>query len=362
MKTLIRPVALSIFLYMLFNVTGIANATTLSEVLDGIDSVRKPSALNSLSFMGDLRLDLVEESAGLVPEQANFLAAWRSPDDWFSTWELSGALASGLDSVAGGSGHIALDHLTLSRPDFVDVLTITWDVEYQGTALWDGEPAWQLICRPKDIQSTLPDFNLVVRKDDFVPLRTGVDFIDGSSATTDLEWITIDNVLVPAKFTTSFGRSIGPLKGFATTFFNHEINPDLSGIDFPGTSGTLITQPNDAIDEGPSVYDELYHGFADDPITASIEDSSGTYTSLEFTFSLYVEDLDMINELNNRKSAITDLAIQIVSGWDWSGDDGLSTPSGKWDCGREIMRSINELLITEAITDFYFLDFEPLED
>ncbi len=360
MKTLIRPVAL-VIVCMLFGTIGIANATTLSEVLDGIDSVRKPSALTSLSVMGDLRLDLVEESTGLVPEQANFLAAWRSPDDWFSTWELSGALASGLDSVAGDSGHIALDHLTLSRPDFVDVLIFTWDVEYQGTALWDGEPAWQLICRPKDIQFAMPDFTMIVRKDDFVPLRTGVVFLDGTTATTDLEWITIDNVLVPAKFTTSFNRSIGPMKGFATTFFNHEINPDLSGIDFPGTGGTFLTQNDSSIDVGPSVYDELYHGFADDPITTSIEDSSGTYTSLEFTFSLYVEDPDMINELNNRKGAITDLTIQIVSGWDWSGDEGLSTPSGKWDCAREIMRSINELLITESITDFYFLDFEPVE-
>jgi hypothetical protein len=359
MHTRLKPIGMIASALVFLALAGAAVATTLNDVLVGIDSVKKPADLTSISFMGDLRVNLDEDTAPIVPRQANFLAAWKAPDEWFCTWELSGELATGLNSVGASGGHPAVDHVLLSRPDLMGILTFSWNAEYQGSAVWDGEPAWQLRFSPIDRTVDLPSFNMIIRKDDFVPLRTTVQFEDGPTATTDLTWTEIEGVLVPSKFTTRFNPAVGPLSGFETTFFNHDINPDLSGIEFPSEEGALLTGNDADIDEGPPVFEELYHGFADDPIVAPIEDSSGTYEKLSFTFSLYVEDPDVVDELDSRHGEIVDLAIDVLADWDWSGDDGLSTPSGKWDCGREIMDAINELFGTESITDFYFLDFEP---
>ena len=336
-----------------------SHATTLAEVVDGISAVRNPVSLTSLSFLGDVRLDIDTQSGGLLPEQVSLLAAWQDPSDWFCTYELSGALATGLR--AQGGGHPALDHVLLSRPDFLDILDIAWEPQYQGSAIWDGSPAWMLLFTTRDITLDTPGFTLYVRKDDFVPLRTEVEFDDGTMAITDLTWFVIDDVVVPAKYTTTLMPSIGGLNGYETTYFNHEINPDLSGVDFPRDEGTLLTIPDTDTGDDAGSFSQLYHGFADNPIIAPIDDSSGTYDRLEFTFSLYVEDESLPHELDIRIEPIRTLAEEIVSGWEWSGDDGLSMPGGKYDCGREILTAINELLGSEAITDFYFLDFEPLE-
>jgi len=334
-----------------------SSATTISDVLDGIASAKKPPGLASLSFMGDMRLDLDVEAGGMLPEQTSLLAAWRAPNEWFCTYELSGEVATGLRGLGGG--HPAVDHVLLSRPDFLDVLDVAWTAQYQGTALWEGAPAWQLLFTTRDITLDTPPFTLYVRKDDFFPLRTVVEFADGTKATTDLTWIILEGTVVPSRFTTRFEPPAGPLAGFQTTYFNHDINPDLSGIEFPREEGSVVS--SSGADEGPAVFEELYHGFADEPIIAPIKDSSGTYDRLEFTFSLYVEDPSITRELDRRLEPITTLAIEIVSEWEWSGEDGLSSPGGKYECGREILQAISELLGSDAITDFYFLDFDPLE-
>ncbi len=334
-----------------------AGATTLSEVLSGIADARKPVGLTTLTFMGDMRLDLNTET-GLLPEQVSLFAAWRAPGDWFCSYESGGELAGSLDEAGGG--HPSVNHVLLSRPDFLDVLDMVWVAQYQGTALWDGEPAWQLLFSTRDLTLDVPPFQLYVRKDDLVPLRASATFDDGTVATTDFSWIVVDEIIVPAKFTTRFEPAVGPLSGFETTYFNHEVNTDLSGVNFPREEGTLLSI-NEPEGESPPVFEELYHGFADDPIVAPINDSSGTYDRLSFTFSLYVESESVFGELNGRRQAIRTLAGEIVSEWDWSGDDGLSTPGGKYECGMEIMTAIGELLDTDAITDFYFLDFDPLE-
>jgi hypothetical protein len=336
-----------------------ALATTLSEVLDGIDALRRPPSLDSLSFTGEVVIDLEDSSSGLLPENATFQGAWRTPDEWFCVWELSGETAEAVENV--NWGHPALDHVLLSRPDFLQSLYREWTAQYQGTALWSGDPAWQLVFRPTDLANRMPGFNLIVRKDDFVPVRASVTFPDGAIATTDLEWVNLEGVLLPSRFTTRLDQPLGPLRGFETTFFNHEINPDLSGIEFPRREGTLNTSEDVDAEEGPPVFEELYHGFADDPIVAPINDSSGTYTSIEFTFSLYVEDREIFSELDRRKDEISKLAIDVVSGREWTGKGGLSDPAGKYECGEAIRKAICELLETEAVTDFYFLEFEPME-
>jgi len=334
-----------------------AYATTLSEVLEGVKNVRKPSTLTSISFLGSMTLDLSPDAPGLLPEGASLIAAWKSPDEWFSTYELTGELASGASGL--GLGHPAVDHVALSRPDILDLLLIDWDVQYQGTAMWEGEPAWALVFETKDRTLDIPAFTLYVRKDDFYPLRTKVEFPDGSVGITDFTWVVVDSVTVPATFLTVFDPPVGPLNGYSTTYFNHEINPDLSGIDFPREQGSLLSSNDPDVEDGPAVFEELYHGFADNPIETPITDSSGTWTSLSFTFSLYVEERALVGILNDNIPEIRDLAIGIVSGWDWSGDDGLGTPGGKYECGNEIRDAINEFLQTTSITDFYFLDFEP---
>lgn len=334
-------------------------ATTLSEVLVGIYNARNPASLTSLSFLGDMRLDLDDERGAMLPSQISLLAAWRSPDEWYSTYEISGEIATGMRGL--GYSHPAVDQVILSRPDFLDVLDKVWTVQYQGTAMWDGEPAWKILFNTRDITLDTPPFTLYVRKDDFVPLRTKVEFSDGTTAITDLYWIVTDDVLLPTKFTTTFTPPIGPLAGYETTWFNHEINPDLSDIDFPREEGSLLSSNDPDLDEGPAVFEELYHGFADDPIIAPINDSSGTYDRISFTFSLYVEDASIPGQLDLRQVAIRNLAIDIISDWEWSGDNGLSMPGGKYECGKEIVGAIGELLRTDAITDFYFLDWEPIE-
>ncbi|MCX6647261.1 MAG: hypothetical protein NTY09_13025 [bacterium] len=333
-----------------------ASATTVSDVLAGINNARAPESLTSLSFLGDMRMSL-ESGGGLLPAQSSILAAWQSPDLWYSTYELSGEIASGMSGI--GPGHPAVDQVFLSRPDFLNIIDTVWTAQYQGSATWDGDPAWQLLFTTRDITLDTPPFTLYVRKDDFVPLRASVQFQDGSTATTDMTWIVQDGILLPAKFTTTFNPPIGPLSGYETTWFNHEINPDLSNIDFPREEGTLLSGNDPDIDDGAAVFEELYHGFADDPISSPLTDSSGTYSHIEFTFSLYVEDSSIPDQLNSRQSAIRELAIQVISGWDWSGDNGLSTPGGKYECGKAIENAIGELLGTASITDFYFLDFVP---
>lgn len=354
----VRITSYNLILIIFFMVATPVYATTLSEVLNGIKSARAPESLTSLSFLGDMRLSL-EGEGGLLPSQSSLLAAWQSPDQWYSTYELSGEIASGMRGI--GPGHPAVDQMILSRPDFLDVLDTVWVAQYQGSAMWDGDPAWQILFSTRDITLDTPPFTLYVRKDDFVPLRASVVFEDGSTAITDMTWIVEEDILLPAKFTTTFEPPVGPLAGYETTWFNHEINPDLSEIDFPHVEGTLLSSNDPDLDEGPAVFEELYHGFADDPIYAPLTDSSGTYNRIEFTFSLYVEDQSIPDMLDSRQSEIRELTIEIISSWDWSGDNGLSTPGGKYDCGKEIEQAIGEFIGTDAITDFYFLDFEPIE-
>ena len=198
--------------------------------------------------------------------------------------------SSDLSDLGGdlGGGYPAVDHMFWARPDCMDVLYKKWTVEYQGSAFWDGDPAWQLLVRPTDLTVQTPPFNLYVRKDDFFPLRTTVDFPDGTKAVTDMTWLTVSGVVVPAKFTTKFSPAIGPLSGIETTFYNHQINPDLSNVDFSRQAGS-VSDDNGSEDVQP-VFEELYHGFDDDPIIVKIADSSGAYDRLSLTFTLYVED------------------------------------------------------------------------
>jgi flagellar basal body-associated protein FliL len=344
-------------LLLIFFISAIpASATTVSDVLAGIKNARAPESLMSLTFLGDMRMSLTSGD-GLLPAQSSILGAWQSPDLWISTYELSGELASGMSGI--GSGHPAVDQVFLSRPDFLNILDTAWTAQYQGSATWDGEPAWQLLFTTRDITLDTPPFTLYVRKDDFVPLRASVTFQEGSTAITDMTWIVDENVLLPAKFTTTFNPPVGPLAGYETTWFNHEINPDLSDIDFPREQGALLSNNDPDNSDEAAVFEELYHGFADNPINAPLTDSSGTYGSIEFTFSLYVEDASIPAQLDSRQTEIRNLAIQVISGWDWSGDNGLSTPGGKYECGMEIKDRIGELLGTDSITDFYFLDFVP---
>jgi hypothetical protein len=287
-------------------------------------------------------------------------AAWRAPDEWMVEYATGGIPSPASESMPD-SGHPAFDHVLLSRPDFIDILRQSWTFEYQGTALWDGEPAWQLLVRPTDLTLDTPQFNILVRKDDFTPLRTVVDLGNGGMALTDLTWLTIDNVALPAKFTTRFEPPVGPLTSFETTFFNHEINPDLSGVTFPRQGGSLTISDEDIADGGSGIIEELYHGFADDPVIAPISDSTGAYDRLSFTFSLYVEDPALVDRLNENREEIRSLAVDVVAGREWSGAGGLSSLDGKWQCGEDIRGKINEFLGTDRITDFYFLDFTPLQ-
>ena len=336
-----------------------AGAATLSDVLAGIDSVRRPNTLTAMTFAADLQLNLVAVEGGILPEEASCQAAWRAPGDWMVAWQTGTESLGPMGDMSGA--HPAVDHLLIGRPDFLGILYRTWTIEYQGSAFWEGEPAWQLLVRPTDLTVETPSFNLYVRKDDFVVLRASVEFPDGTRAITDLTWVTIDNVSAPARFTTVFTPALGPLAGFETTFHNHQINPDLSGVDFPGEEGTIVPSNETGAEEGPPIFQELYHGFADEPVVANISDSSGTYDRVRFTFSLYVEDSTLVPQLNHNHDRIRDLAAQVVSGREWSGEAGLGSPGGKFQCGEDIRTAINDFLGTDKITDFYFLDFTPLE-
>ncbi len=339
---------------------GIVKATTLSEVLEGILDARKPASLSALSFTGDLAIDLTDEAGGFIPREADLLAAWRAPDEWICSFELSGDRSVGMEGL--GAAHPAVDHVLLSRPDFIDVLDIDWTVEYQGTAMWDGDPAWKLFFRPTDLNSPEPGFNLYVRKDDFQPLRTEVTFSDGTTGITDLTWVTVSDVLVPSNFRTVLNPPIEPLSGFTTTYCNHEINPDLSDFQFTRQEGSLSASNDPEIIDGPAIFEELYHGFENDPIIAPLNDSSGTYDRLKFTFTLYVEDRDVFWELDDEWEAVRNVAIEVISGWEWSGDNGIGSIGGKYECGRNIRDAIGAFLSTDAITDFYFIMFEPLSE
>jgi hypothetical protein len=338
-------------------------AVTLSDILAGINDLRRPANLNTLTFEGDIRLDIAtdsDERTGYLLGATTLKAAWRAPDEWMVeiTTDGSTSPASGYNP---GATHPAFDHLLLSRPDFIDILRQSWTFEYQGTALWDGDPAWQLLVRPIDLTLDTPQFNLIVRKDDFTPLRTVVDLGDGTMASTDLTWLTVDSITLPAGFTTRFEPPIGPLSSYETTFFNHEVNPDLSGVVFPRQEGSLTIPDETALEPDSGIIAELYHGFADDPVIAPITDSSAAYTSLSFTFSLYVEDPALFDRLDDNREQIRSIALDVVSGREWSGAGGLSSLDGKWQCGEDIRARINEFLETARITDFYFLDFTPLQ-
>jgi flagellar basal body-associated protein FliL len=341
-----------------------AQATTLSDVLDGISSIRKPDILKTLSFKGDMRLDLSNDSASILPSEASVSTAWMAPDKWKVEWEIGGQPStdmSGMTDITGGkSAHPAVDHVLWCRPDCLDVLYRSWTVEYQGTAFWEGDPAWQLLVRPTDLTSDTPPFNMYVRKDDYYPLRVSVEFPDGTKAVTDLTWLTVDGVVVPARFTTQFTPRVGPLRGFETTFYNHQINPDLSNVDFTRQEISM-TSGGDESDDTQPIFEELYHGFDDLQIVTDIVDSTGTYDRLSFTFSLYVEDPAVKDLLNKKQDAIRSLAAQVMSGREWSGDAGLSRPGPKYQAGRDIQKAINDFLGTDKITDFYFLDFKPLK-
>jgi len=357
------PLILIAVVWISFVLPSPSHATTLTELLDGISSVRQPETLRTFSMTGEMHLDMNVEIVGFLPDQVGLFIAWRTPDEWLATYEISDELASGGSGggTAPGGGHPAVDHVYLSRPDIVRVLEIDWNATYTGTAMWDGDPSWIIEFSPKDHTVATPSFEVFVRKDDFIPLRTAVHFPDGTIGTTDLTWIEVDDLMVPSVISTVFSPAIGPLNGYESTFINHDINPDLSSIEFPQQEGMLLTSNDPDNDDGPSVFEELYHGFADDPIVAELSDASGTYDRISFTFSLYVEDGDVVGMLNDRSTAIRTLASDIVSSWEWTGDDGLSSPGGKYECGVEIRDAIGELLETDAITDFYFLEFNPIE-
>jgi len=337
-----------------------ANATTLSEILTGMKSARIPASMENVSFDGQQDLDLVEGQAGFLPEGAVLFAAWRLPDDWVCTYEVSGDTYSG---TGGLDAHPAVDHVFFARPDFVDFLELEWTPQYQGSANWNGEPAYSLVFRPMDLTLSTPRFTMYVSKDKMVPLRTEVEFSDGSVGITDFTWVTVDGIFVPSSFDSDFIPSIGPLEGYTSTFYNHSVNGDLSGVSFPGVSGIITADTsgeNDDGDDSQSGFDSLYHGFDNDPIIASINDSDGNFDRIEFSFTLDVNDRDVFLSLDGMQDELRDVASGVISQWDWSGMSGLGSIGGKYQCGSDIRSAINEYLSTDAITDFYFIVFEPL--
>ncbi|MFH1676343.1 MAG: hypothetical protein ABIC40_04885, partial [bacterium] len=245
--------------------------------------------------------------------------------------------------------------------DFIDYLQRDWTIQYQGTALWDGDPAWQLILNPKDSESEFPGFTLFVRKSDFAPLRSEVQLDEGSKVTTDFDWIQVDGIHVPEEFISRFEPHFGSIIDIRTVFSDQKINPDLSDYDFNREAVKVYVEDDELSGGEATVYEELYHGFAQEPIIAPIHDSSGTYDRIRFTFSLYVEDKAIVGELNRRHDDVIDRVIEVISTWEWTGTDGLENPGAKYRCGKELLKSIDSLLGTEAITDFYFLEFSPLK-
>jgi hypothetical protein len=329
----------------------------LSEILLGIGNERHPLTLQTISYDGEVSIDQASDQNGLVPMQFSFKVAWKSPDLAKVTWVFDES-TSDIDVPSEGFGHPALDHMLLARPDFIELLDFDWTITYQGSALWDGEPAWQLLLNPTDFTSMWESFTLIVRKDDYVPLRTVVKFSDDTEAVTDLDWLVIQNVVVPSKFSTTITPAINGFSGFETTFFNHQINPDLTGVNFQRTEGSFTGEiPHDDDYDGPAVFEELFHGFADDIIVAPVHDPDGEYTELKFTFSLFVEDQAIFDELNQNMAEIRGVAISVVSDWDWNSDGALDDVTTKWDIGRSIMNAIDGYLGTDKITDFYFLEW-----
>ena len=335
-----------------------ASATTLSEIIEGIGSFRIPRNLDSLTFKGEINIEF-EENSGNETVIQFFEAAWLSPDKWDAVYLVSGQRTeqrAGTEEI-----HPATDHILFSQPDFIDYLQRDWKIQYQGTALWDGEPSWQLLLNPKDAESEFPAFTLYVRKDDCAPLRSVVKLAEDSTVTTDFNWMQIDGVNVPGEFISRLDPHFGSCVDIKTEFSDQVINPDLSGYDFGRGTVNVYVEEKDLSGEEPAVYEELYHGFAQEPIIAPIHDASGTYDRVEFTFSLYVEDEAIAGELDRRHDAVTDRVIEVMSTREWTGDHGLGNPGGKYECGKELLKAIDGLLGTDKITDFYFLEFSPLK-
>jgi len=189
---------------------------------------------------------------------------------------------------------------------------------------------------------------------------TKVKLGEDVEASTMMDWMKVDGVVVPARFVTYFTPAAGPLGGFETTFYNHKVNGDLSGIELSRFEGSVSASVEEE-EEGEALFEGLYHGFADEAIIAPIVDSSGTYERIKFTFSLYVEDPAIVRELDRRHEEIREFVKSKMAGREWSGEEGLCTAKGKWRCGEEIRKALNEYLGTESVTDFYFLEFVPLE-
>jgi len=336
------------------------HASTLSEILTAMGDARRPESLNTLSFSGEQALDLSDNSSGFLPEGAELIAAWQSPDDWVCSYELSDQVYSG---SGGNRAHPAVDHILFARPDYMEILNKTWTVQYQGSASWEGEPAYSLLFRPTDLTLSTPGFTMYVSKDTMIPLRTEVVFSDGTTGVTEYSWVVVDGVYVPAEFDSRLNPAVGPLNGYTTSFFNHQVNGDVSNFDFPGVEGIITSDigDDDVDDDAPALFDELYHGFEDTPLTAEISDSDGNYDRLKFTFTLYVGDRDIFWKLDDVQDEVGGVAVDVISNWDWSGENGLGTMSGKYECGKEIMAAINDFLETDAITDFYFITFSPFK-
>ena len=74
------------------------NATTLLDIKNGIDDQKCPDSLTSIIFMGTMMINTTENAIGLIPQESAFVAAWKSPDAWYSTWELSGEVIGGSDA------------------------------------------------------------------------------------------------------------------------------------------------------------------------------------------------------------------------------------------------------------------------
>jgi len=338
--TISKSIMFAAIAILLVMPSGAAHATTLSDVLSGIGDVRSPVNLTSLEYDGSITFYQAAGQGGSMPLALDLSAVWSSPDDFLVNFDVPlnyGGAMSGGDM----GGHPAVDHVLMSRPDMMSAIDKDWTISYTGTAIWDGDPAWALLVSPADFTSQLPEFDLLVRKDDFVPVRSIVEFADGTRAITDFEWLTIDGFLLPIKFTTTFAPAF---------------NPDVSGVKFHEESS--IIHYDDVDDDGPAVFEELYHGFADDPITADVNDPSGTYKTVTFTFSLYVEDEDVVSALDRRKSDVISTVKSVVETWDWANDGALDEGSTKWDVGRRMMKKIGELLGTDQVTDFYFLTYE----
>jgi flagellar basal body-associated protein FliL len=364
MKNITINIIIGIALNMLLSMFAATStsAMSLSDVLAGIDSVKRPSTMKSISFEGDMVVDVsgsLGTDKGLIPEKESLSIQWRAPNDWLCIYQSGGE--TGQRESPDINESPVTSHELLARPDLLDILYRKWTIEYQGSALWDGAPAWQLLVRPTDLKSETPPFNLYVRKDDFMPLRVAMTTPDGTEIETDMTWVNIDGVAAPSKFTTRFAPALGPLKGFETTFYNHRINPDLSDVVFPREEARVVVQESDTTDDVPPVFEELYHGFADKPIVVKIADSSGTYDRLSFTFSLYVEDRDLMKVLEKRDNEIRELVANVMAGREWSGNSGLSNAGVKYQAGKDITAAINQLLLTDKITDFYFDMFKPLK-